>query len=164
MKFSRYEEACLISCPDCYENKHTHQLEWRTMVCKEPHLLLNAKLRSGSFWAAERGFRTWPAKLVALLDKTIRVIFFGYNEFVDISPKHCRLYSTTTNILSKPKLELKDIENALEVIAIEFRITQFHFKKKRIHLSRHSLGIGIVRQLFEGKVWSRHNRFAFHFV
>ncbi|XP_055306162.1 MYND-type zinc finger-containing chromatin reader ZMYND8-like [Sitodiplosis mosellana] len=91
------ETEAISSCADCYENKHLHPMEWRTMTCKKPHLVLWAKLsRSVNFWPAKKGFTHWPAKLISIDDKSLinlKVIFIESSGLVDISALDCWLYS-----------------------------------------------------------------------
>ncbi|XP_055306164.1 MYND-type zinc finger-containing chromatin reader Zmynd8-like [Sitodiplosis mosellana] len=92
------ETEAISSCAECYENKHLHPMEWRTMTCNKPHLVLWAKLsRSLNFWPAKKGFTHWPAKLISIDDNSfinLKVIFFESSEFVDISALECWVYST----------------------------------------------------------------------
>lgn len=129
LDFSLFEEACLTNCPNCYANVHAVGSGRHHTSCSTLHLLLNVKLRNfTNFWAAEQGFRSWPAILVAIHDKlkTIRIIFFDSERFFDTIPLNCNIYSTN-NSLSIPKLDDR-FKNALTVFDIEFTSMQFHLK------------------------------------
>ncbi|XP_031638041.1 uncharacterized protein LOC116350395 [Contarinia nasturtii] len=97
-----FEEIC--SCYDCYEKKRLKSNEWRKMVCNKLHLLLWVKLstkamRSQNCWPCEKDFNYWPAKFISFTPNqtSIKVIFFGHNNFVDVPAENCQLFTINSS-------------------------------------------------------------------
>lgn len=103
------------NCPNCYECKHGYSSDWMIRPCNQPHLILWAEIRDLDFWPADKGFRYWPAKVLAIEDEHLRIIFFGHHELSKVNAIDCYLYSgknpNPVNLASDPR----DLAVALEV-------------------------------------------------
>lgn len=106
------------SCATCYDQKHNNPSDWIIRPCEQPHLILWVDIKQLDFWPADKGYNYWPAKLLAIEERGLKIVFFGHHEYANVETFHCYLYSgqnpNPVNLTSDPR----DIAVALEVIFI----------------------------------------------
>lgn len=108
------------SCANCYENYYKSSSEWIVMACDLPHLVVWVDIIEFEFWPSEKGFKYWPAKVIAVDNKnygaTIDVCFFGHFQFATVKSTDCYLYSTQCPYFNCSEYcDSRDIAGALQV-------------------------------------------------
>lgn len=109
------------NCENCFEHFHSSPSNWLVKPCDFPHLVLWVDVTNYDFWPADKGFKYWPAKALAVDDSGISVVFFGHHQFSTVTTNDCYLFSSESSYFSSSTSDPKDIAIALEVI---------HFKSK----------------------------------
>lgn len=85
-QFVDEEIECLLDCKQCYLASNEHGIDKAAiMVCDKRHTLI---------WALATGTSFWPAKLMRVIDDTVRVRYFGDNTCETILGTSCYHYST----------------------------------------------------------------------
>lgn len=106
LSFCGYEISNIESCFDCFENMHVNP-NGRSLACSQPHLVLWIQLnKNHNFWAAQKGYLYWPAKMTSTDEINAKVIFFDF----------IYLKKTPKSILKKQSMtNSKDVDIALKV-------------------------------------------------
>lgn len=109
-KSCKIELRNIMSCAECYESMHMRiEPDWQSLACARPHLVLWVVLDASlDFWAAKEDYVCWPAKLVAIDEKSAIVIFFKDDEntgFVEVDQSDCFVYSQEV-----PRFRLGNLE------------------------------------------------------
>ncbi|KAI8497343.1 Protein kinase C-binding protein 1 [Branchiostoma belcheri] len=71
-------------CPDCYTSSCTKKDNWFCEPCREPHILV---------WAKLKGFPFWPAKVLQEVDGQLDVRFFGQHDRAWVPVENCFIMS-----------------------------------------------------------------------
>ncbi|XP_058169256.1 MYND-type zinc finger-containing chromatin reader Zmynd8 [Anopheles ziemanni] len=84
-KVGRLQIVNMETCRECYMNVHRKQATWFKEACKNPHLLV---------WAKLKGFPHWPGKLMSVnANNQADIRFFGEHDRAWVSVKDCYLFS-----------------------------------------------------------------------
>lgn len=127
MKVCKQEMEDIEVCPDCY--KHANTLEsWFTEPCRQPHLLV---------WAKLKGFPYWPAKVVRLQDGNADARFFGAHDRAWVPINQCFLLSKESPTDTKNRK--KGLQNAIEELEIYVRKYREKFGEYRYSALRTTL-------------------------
>lgn len=94
----------ILCCAECYEMKYKDPNEWHTFACSKPHLILWISISNAiprDYWPPKYRGRPsrlydvcWPAKLMSIDKTTVKVIYFGSSELVEVPAMSCSIYST----------------------------------------------------------------------
>lgn len=119
LKFTRDELHSIRLCHECYVNANEHPKEWFSMVCKETHPVV---------WAKVETYPYWPAKLMGRNEQncTVDVHFFGDNSHSNITSNNCTKY--TENCPSHHLAEHKSAWNKAQSV----RMTQYGNKCRNL--------------------------------
>lgn len=95
-------------------------MEWNVMACDLPHLVVWVDISEYEFWPSEKGFKYWPAKVVAVGNNnygaTIDVCFFGHFQYSTVKSSDCYLYSSQCPYFNYSEFcDPREISAALQV-------------------------------------------------
>lgn len=94
----------MTACPECYVELCTNKKQWFVRVCKQPHLLI---------WAKIYKYPYWPAKVMSIQGDQINVQFFDDHTTSKIVAEECFLFSKeypNNSTGSRPKTSDKAIK------------------------------------------------------
>lgn len=106
-----FAEACISEmydlnlCQECYKNSHEN-LNWFTLSCKVPHLLV---------WARTKGYPYWPAKILAAQGTQTCVKYFGNHARSLVSQDNILLFSVDNPNKNMSAKSRKLIEEVIPV-------------------------------------------------
>lgn len=117
LDFCSNEINFMNDCANCYENYCKSPIDC-VMACDLPHLIVWINISDYNYWPSEKGFKYWPAKVVANGDgTTIGVCFFGDFQFLTVKSTDCYLYSSQCSYFDCSEFcDPRDIAGALQVI------------------------------------------------
>nr|CAB3267963.1 protein kinase C-binding protein 1-like [Phallusia mammillata] len=84
VKICQHEMSEIEVCPECYLNSCRKRENWFCEPCKEPHILV---------WAKLQGFPHWPAKALRIDKGMVDARFFGQHDRAWIPLSGCYLMS-----------------------------------------------------------------------
>lgn len=116
--FCSKELKFMNNCENCFENFYKNPGEWLFKACDYPHLVLWVDITNYDFWPADKGFKYWPAKALAVDESGIAIVFFGHHQFATVSTNDCYLYSSPSSYFSNMTTDRKDIATAIEVMSL----------------------------------------------
>ncbi|XP_033234752.1 protein kinase C-binding protein 1 [Drosophila pseudoobscura] len=126
VKVCREETIEIDTCPECYLNANSSD-EWFVKVCRQPHLLL---------WAKLKGFPYWPAKAMGADKGLVNVRFFGKHDRAHVPVKDCFLYSAQNPNIQTSRRMARDLvdcicEVEVHIEHIKRKIGSFHYAPYR---------------------------------
>nr|XP_009859278.2 protein kinase C-binding protein 1-like [Ciona intestinalis] len=84
VKIAQHEMSEIEVCPECYLNSCRKRENWFCEPCKDPHVLV---------WAKLQGFPHWPAKALRIDKGSVDARFFGQHDRAWIPLSGCYLMS-----------------------------------------------------------------------
>ncbi|KAH8284130.1 hypothetical protein KR054_010849 [Drosophila jambulina] len=109
VKVCRQEANEIDTCPECYLNANSSD-EWFVKVCRQPHLLL---------WAKLKGFPYWPAKAMGVSNSTlVNVRFFGKHDRAFVPVKDCFLYSAQNPNTQTSRRSARDLAECVGEVEV----------------------------------------------
>lgn len=111
-------------CVNCYEN-YCKSPNDCAFACDLPHLVVWINIKDYKFWASEKGFNYWPAKVVSAGNwngaAEMDVCLFGHFQFLTVKSTDCYLYSSQCSYFKCPDAcDPRDIAGALQVSIFYF--------------------------------------------
>ncbi|EDV30374.2 uncharacterized protein Dana_GF22978, isoform B [Drosophila ananassae] len=117
VKVCRQEANEIDTCPECYLNANSSD-EWFVKVCRQPHLLL---------WAKLKGFPYWPAKAMGSTNPSlVNVRFFGKHDRAFVPVKDCFLYSAQNPNTQTSRRSARDLAECVHEVEVHIE----HIKRK----------------------------------
>ncbi|KAH8332581.1 hypothetical protein KR074_005810 [Drosophila pseudoananassae] len=109
VKVCRQEANEIDTCPECYLNANSSD-EWFVKVCRQPHLLL---------WAKLKGFPYWPAKAMGSTNPSlVNVRFFGKHDRAFVPVKDCFLYSAQNPNTQTSRRSARDLAECVHEVEV----------------------------------------------